>query len=74
MLLWKLIYRSYKRSYSRNQNTVNNPEIEPLLEKIRELEARFKTIIENTINESKLIKKTFQISNGLNKEIIYSQI
>lgn len=47
----------------------SNKKIEPLLKKIRELEAREKIIIENTINESKLIQNTFQISNPLNKKL-----
>jgi len=47
----------------------SNKKIEPLLKKIRELEAREKIIIENTMNESKLIQNTFQISNPLNKKL-----
>tara|TARA_R100001463_G_C3544426_1_gene222585 strand:+ start:2613 stop:4286 length:1674 start_codon:yes stop_codon:yes gene_type:complete len=47
----------------------SNKKIEPILKKIRELEAREKIIIENTINESKLIQNTFQISNPLNKKL-----
>mgnify|MGYP005988455935 CR=1 FL=1 len=47
----------------------SNKKIEPLIKKIRELEAREKIIIENTINESKLIQNTFQISNPLNKKL-----
>lgn len=48
---------------------ISNKKIEPLLKKIRELEAREKIIIENTMNESKLIQNTFQISNPLNKKL-----
>ena len=47
----------------------SNKKIEPILKKIRELEAREKIIIENTMNESKLIQNTFQISNPLNKKL-----
>jgi len=47
----------------------SNKKIEPLLKKIKELEAREKIIIENTMNESKLIQNTFQISNPLNKKL-----
>jgi hypothetical protein len=47
----------------------SNKKIEPILKKIRELEAREKIIIENTINESKIIQNTFQISNPLNKKL-----
>lgn len=46
-----------------------NKKIEPLVKKIRELEAREKIIVENTVNETKLIENTFQISNPLNKKL-----
>jgi len=46
-----------------------NKKLEPLSKKIRELEAREKIIVENTVNESKLIENTFQISNPLNKKL-----
>jgi len=46
-----------------------NKKIEPLLKKIRELEAKEKIIVENTVNESKLIQNTFQISKPLNKRL-----
>lgn len=46
-----------------------NKKIEPLIKKIRELEAREKIIVENTLNDSKLIENTFQISNPLNKRL-----
>ncbi len=59
------IYRERDRILAKT----SNKKIEPLLKKIRELEAREKIIIENTMNESKLIQNTFQISNPLNKKL-----
>jgi len=46
-----------------------NKKLEFTSKKIRELEGRERTIVENTMNESKLIQNTFQISNPLNKRL-----
>ena len=46
-----------------------NKKLEPIIKRIKELEGKEKIIVENTINEQKLIQNLFQLTNPINKKI-----